>query len=63
MPIQFPVGLEFDPVQLSEVVQQEYVLVGRAWLYLRVNVANAVHLSKQNSYCLQCQNRGHKDAI
>ena len=42
-------------------VQQEYVLISRTWLYPRVNVANTVHLSKHHSYCLQSQNRGHKD--
>ena len=52
MSIQFPAGLQCDPVQTAGVVQQEYVLIGGAWLYHRVNVANTVHLSKHNSYCL-----------
>ena len=39
----------------------EYALVGRAWLYPRVNVANTAHLSKHHNYCLQSQNRGRKD--
>ena len=46
---------------MAEVVKLEYVLIGRAWLYPRVNVANTVLLSKYHSYCLQSQNRGHKD--
>ena len=39
MSIQLPAGLQCDPVQMNEVVQQEYVLVGVAWLYHRVNFA------------------------
>ena len=39
---------------MAEVVQQEYVLVGGAWLYPRVNVANTVDL-------LHSQNRLRKD--
>ena len=46
---------------MAEIVQREYVLVGRAWLYPRVHVANTVHLSKHHSYCLQNQNKGRKD--
>ena len=46
---------------MAEVVQQKYVLVGRTWLYSRVNVANTLNLSKHHSYCLQSQNRGRKD--
>ena len=61
MPIQILSSLECDPFQMAEVVQQEYVLVGGAWLYPRVNVANTVHLSKHHSYCLQSQNKGRKD--
>ena len=38
MSIQLPAGLQCDPVQMVEVVQQEYVLVGGARLYPRVNV-------------------------
>ena len=37
--IQLPAGLQCDPVQMAEVVQQEYVLVGETWLYPRVNIA------------------------
>ena len=33
MSIQLPSALQYDPVQMAEVVQQEYVLVCRAWLY------------------------------
>ena len=44
MSIQLPAGLQCDPVQMADVVQQEYVLVGGAWLYPRVNVTNIVHL-------------------
>ena len=51
MSIQLPAGLQCDPVQMAEVVQQEYMLIIRTWLYPRVNVANTVHC-----YCLQCQN-------
>ena len=40
--LQLPAGLQFDPVQMAEVVQQEYVLFVGAWLYTRVNVANTV---------------------
>ena len=40
MSIQLPAGLQCNPVQMDEVVQQEYVLAGRAWLYPIVNVAN-----------------------
>ena len=54
MSIQLPVGLQCDPVQIAEVVQQEYVLVG-------VNVPTTVHLSKHHSYCLHIQNRGRRD--
>ena len=36
--LQLPTGLQCDPIQIAEVVQQEYILVGVAWLYLRVNV-------------------------
>ena len=61
MSIQLPAGLQCDPIQLTEVVQQEYVLVKGAWLYPTVNVANAGQLSKHHSYCLQSQNRGCKD--
>ena len=53
-PSSFPAGLQCDPVQIAEVVQQEY----KAWLYSRVNT---VHLWKHHSYCLQRQNRGRKD--
>ena len=38
MPIQVPAGLQCDPVQMTEVVQQEYVLFGGAC----VNVANDI---------------------
>ena len=44
MSIQLPAGLQCDPVQMADVVQQEYVLVSGAWLYPRVNVRNTVHL-------------------
>ena len=59
--IQFLAGLQCDPVQMFEVVQQEYILVGGAWLYPRVNGANTVYLSKYYRYCLKNQNRGSKD--
>ena len=62
MSIQLPSGIQCNSVQMTEVVQQEYVLIGRAWLYRRVNVANTVHLSKHHSYCLQGQNRSQKQA-
>ena len=42
--IQLPADLECDPVQMTEVVQQENVLVGGSWFYTRVTVANTVHL-------------------
>ena len=61
MSIQLPADLQCNHVQLAEVVQQEYVLDGGAWLYPRVNVANTVHLSKHHSYCLQSQSRDRKD--
>ena len=51
--IQLPAGLQCDPIQMAEVVQQEYVFVSRTWLYPRVNVPNTVHLSKHHSYFLQ----------
>ena len=40
--IQLPEGLQYDPIQMTEVVQHEYVLVCWAWLYTRVNVENTV---------------------
>ena len=55
--IQLPAGLKCEPVQMAEVVQQKFVLFGGAWFYPRVNAANAVHLSKHYSYCLQNHNR------
>ena len=58
---QVSAGLQCDPIQMAEVVQQEYVLVGGSRLYLRVNVGNSVHLSTHLSYCLQSQRRGRKD--
>ena len=58
---QLPAGLQCDPIQMAEVIQLEYVLVGGSWLYRSVNVANTVHLAKHHSYCLQCQNRGRED--
>ena len=45
---------------MAEVIQQEYDLVGGAWLFTRVNVANTVHLSQHHSYCLQSENKGRK---
>ena len=53
MSIQLPAELQCYPVQMAEVVQEEYVLVGGPWLYPRVTVANTVHLSKHHSYCMQ----------
>ena len=52
--------LKMRPDEMSEVVQQEYVvlLIGGAWLYPRVNVANTVYLSNHHSYCLHIQIRG-----
>ena len=50
MSMQLPSGLQRDPVQIAEVVQQEYVLFGGAWLYPRVNVVNTVHLLKHHCY-------------
>ena len=44
MSILLPTGIQCDSVQIAEVVQQEYALVGRVWLYPRVNVANTDHL-------------------
>ena len=41
MSIQLPAGLKCDPVQMTEVAQQEKILVGGAWLYPKVNVANS----------------------
>ena len=32
MSIQLPAGLRCDPVQMAEIGQQEYVLVGEVWL-------------------------------
>ena len=61
MSIHLPTGLQCDPIQMAEVVQQEYVLVGGAQFYRRVNVANTVHLSKHHKYCLQCRKRVRKD--
>ena len=61
MSIQLPAHLQCIPIQMAEVVQQEYILIGGVWLYPRVNVANTIHPSKRNSYCLQSQNRGLKD--
>ena len=61
MSTQLPTGVQCDQDQMAEVVQQEHVLIGGAWLYPRVNVANTVHLSKHHSYCLQIQNRGRKN--
>ena len=61
MSMQLLASVQSDPVQMAEIVQQEYLLIGGAWLYPRVNVANTVDLSKQHSYCLQRQKRGHKD--
>ena len=59
--ILLPAGLQYDPIQMAEVVQQEYILIGGIWLCPRLNVANNVHLKKHHSYCLQSQNRGRKD--
>ena len=39
--IQLPARLQSDPVQMAEVVQREYVLVGGAWLCPRLNVAES----------------------
>ena len=61
MTIQLPACLQCDPVQSAEVLQQEYVLVGGTLVYHRENVVNTVHISKYQRYCLQSQNRGHKD--
>ena len=47
MSIQLPAGLQCDPVQMTEVVQQEYVFVGGAWLYPRaafIKLWSADHL-------------------
>ena len=38
MSTQLPSSLKCDPVQMAEVVQQEYVFVGGTWLYPRVTV-------------------------
>ena len=59
--LQLPAGLQCDRVQMVEVVQQEYLLVGRVWLYHTVNVTNTVHLSVYHSYCLQSENRGREE--
>ena len=50
---QLPTGLQCNPNQMAEHVQQEYVFISGAWLHPRVNVANSVHLSDHHSYCLQ----------
>ena len=63
MTLLLPAGLQCNPVEMAEVVQQEYVLIGGAWLFPRANVANTVHLSTHHSYCLQSQNRGPKDRL
>ena len=61
MSTQLLAGLQYDSVQIPQVFQQEYVLVGGAWLYHSVNVANYVQLLKHQNYCLQSQNKGRKD--
>ena len=43
MSIQLPAGLQYDPVQMAEVVQHAEHVVS----------TNTVHLSKHHSYCLQ----------
>ena len=45
-PSSFPQTYSVTPFKNAEVLQQEYVLVGGAWLYPEVNVANTVHLSE-----------------
>ena len=45
---------------MAEVVQQVYVLVGEAWLYPRVNVADTVYLSK-HTVTAGSHNRERKD--
>ena len=63
MSMELPAGLQCDPIQTAEVVEQGYALVSGAWLYPRVNVAHTVHPSKHHSYCLLSQNRGRKDRL
>ena len=58
---QLPSGLQCDPIQIVEVVQQEYILISGVWLSPRVNVANTFHLSKNHSYCMQRQNSERKN--
>ena len=60
-PFSFLQDYNVTPFKLAEVVQEEYVLNSGTWLYPRVNAANTIHLSTHHSYCLQSQNRGHKD--
>ena len=40
MSIQLLAGLQCDPIQMAEVVHQEYILISRALLYSIVNLAN-----------------------
>ena len=45
-------GLQCIPIQMAEVVWQEYEFVSGTWLYPRVNVANTIHIWKLHSYYL-----------
>ena len=62
MSIQLPAGLQCDPVQMAEVVQQ-YVLVGGTWLYPRVNVANNVHSQSTTVTPYRMKTKGAKTGL
>ena len=59
MSIQFPAGLQCDPVQMAQVVQLEYLLFGGTWSYPRVNAA--LFTSQSTAVTAYGQNRGRKD--
>ena len=63
MSIQLPAGLQCDPIQKTEAVQQEHALVRVAWLYPRMNVANTVHLWKHHSYCCRVKTESAKTGL
>ena len=60
-PSSFPLAYNATSCSNCWSCSTEVILVGGAWMYPRVNVANTVHLWKHHSYCLQSQNRGCKD--
>ena len=53
MSIHLPAGLQCDSIQMAEVVQLIYLLICRAWLYPRVNVANT--LTSQSTTVSACR--------